>query len=53
MGRFFYLCFSLSDLAIKTIKKKIINLDNERLGIAFISIVGLGLLFPCYSARAV
>ncbi len=39
------MCFSLSNLAIKTIKK-IINLDNERLGIAFISIVALGLLFP-------
>lgn len=46
MPRFFYLCFSRSNLAIKKIKKKIINLDNERLGIAFISLVGLGLLFP-------
>src|SRR5436190_186111 len=46
MQRFIYICFLLSNLAIEKIKKKIINLDNERLGIAFISIVGLGLLFP-------
>lgn len=46
MRRFFYLCFLLSDLIIKKSKKKIINLDNERLAIAFISILGLGLLLP-------
>ena len=33
-------------MALEKIKKKVINLDNERLGIAFLSIVGLGLLFP-------
>ena len=33
-------------MTLEKIKKKVINLDNERLGIALISIVGLGLLFP-------
>ena len=46
MQRFFYLCFLLSNLIIEKTKKKIINLDNERLAIGLISIVGLGLLFP-------
>ncbi|MEN9916732.1 MAG: hypothetical protein RLY40_664 [Pseudomonadota bacterium] len=46
MRRFFYLCFLLSNLALDKIKKKLINFDNERLAIAFISIIGLGLLFP-------
>lgn len=46
MQRFFYLCFLLSNLIIKKTKKKIIKLDNERLVIGLISIVGLGLLFP-------
>lgn len=46
MQRFFYLCFLLSSLIIEKTRKKIINLDNERLAIAIISIVGLGLLLP-------
>ena len=46
MQRFFYLCFLLSNLVIEKIKKKIINLDNERLAIGLISIIGLGLLLP-------
>ncbi|MEN9450841.1 MAG: hypothetical protein RJA83_1459 [Pseudomonadota bacterium] len=46
MQRFFYLCFFLSNLFIEKTKKKIINLDNERLGIGIISILGLGLLLP-------
>lgn len=46
MRRFFYLCYLLSNLALDKIKKKLINFDNERLAIAFISIIGLGLLFP-------
>lgn len=46
MQRFFYLCFLLSNLIIEKTKKKIINLDNERLAIGLISILGLGLLLP-------
>ncbi|WP_342147242.1 hypothetical protein [Rickettsiella endosymbiont of Aleochara curtula] len=46
MQRVFYLCFLLSNLIIEKIKKKIINLDNERLAIGLISILGLGLLLP-------
>lgn len=46
MQRFFYLCFLLSNLIIENTKKKIINLDNERLAIGLISILGLGLLLP-------
>lgn len=46
MQRFFYLCFLLSNLIIEKTKKKVINLDNERLAIGLISILGLGLLLP-------
>jgi hypothetical protein len=46
MKRVFYLCFLLSNLVIEKTKKKISNLDNERLAIGLISIIGLGLLFP-------
>lgn len=46
MRKFFSLCFLLSSIFIEKIKKKIVNLDNERLAIGFISILGLGLLFP-------
>lgn len=46
MRKFFSLCFLLSSLFIEKTKKKIANLDNERLAIGFISIIGLGLLFP-------
>ncbi len=46
MQRFFYLCYLLSNLALDKIKKKLINFDNERLAIAFISVIGLVLLFP-------
>ncbi len=46
MQRFFYLCFLLSSQIIEKTKKKIINLDNERLAIGLISILGLGLLLP-------
>jgi hypothetical protein len=46
MQKFFRFCFLLSNLIIEKIKKKIIKLDNERLAIGLISILGLGLLFP-------
>jgi hypothetical protein len=46
MPKFFSLCFLLSNLFIEKTKKKIANLDNERLAIGFISILGWGLLFP-------
>ncbi|WP_342220284.1 hypothetical protein [Rickettsiella endosymbiont of Miltochrista miniata] len=46
MQRFFYLCFLLSSRIVEKTKKKIINLDNERLAIGLISILGLGLLLP-------
>lgn len=46
MQKFFYFCFLLGNLIIEKTKKKIINLDNERLAIGFISILGLCLLFP-------
>lgn len=46
MQRFFYLYFLLTNLIIEKIKKKIINLDNERLAIGIVSIVGLGILLP-------
>lgn len=46
MNKFFYFCFLLGKLIREQIKKKIITLDNERLAIGLISIVGLGLLLP-------
>jgi hypothetical protein len=46
MQKFFRFCFLLSSLIIEKIKKKIIKLDNERLAIGLISILGLGLLLP-------
>lgn len=46
MQKFFSLCFLLNSLFIEKTRKKIATLDNERLAIGFISILGLGLLFP-------
>lgn len=46
MQKFLHFCFLLSHLIIEKIKKKIIKLDNERLAIGLISILGLGLLLP-------
>lgn len=46
MQKFFNCCFLLSHLIIEKIKKKIIKLDNERLAIGLISILGIVLLLP-------
>ncbi|MFZ0219074.1 MAG: hypothetical protein WAL30_02580 [Candidatus Aquirickettsiella sp.] len=46
MQKFFHLCFLLSNLIVVKTKKKIIKLDNERLAVGIISILGLGLLLP-------
>lgn len=46
MQKFFLFCFLLGHLIIEKIKKKLIKLDNERLAIGLISILGLGLLLP-------
>lgn len=46
MQKFFRFFFLLSHLIIEKIKKKLIKLDNERLAIGLISVLGLGLLLP-------
>src|ERR1044072_8393224 len=42
----FFRFFLVSSLIIESAKKKIFTLDNERLAIGIISIIGVGLLLP-------
>jgi hypothetical protein len=46
MPKFFRFCFVLGQSILQDSKKKIEKLDNERLAIGFISIIGIGLLVP-------